>query len=437
MIQDLIRDRNQRQETVKQEVSQSWGGGQGVEGPVLTVPYTTYSMIEGKTTAERHSAYFLPHSLKVDGDLKHEIRKRSIFDVVLYQAVLTLSGEFQQPDFQSLNLAGADIHWAEARLAVGISGMTGIKESVQVDWSGQTRRMEPGTGMTGLLPAGVSAPVPLVATGSGYRFSIPIKLNGSEYLSFEPVGKSTTVDLRADWHSPSFEGAFLPDQRNISKTGFSAQWQVLDLNRAYPQQWKDDVVRFAQPPYGGQASYEAATEKTVQYNASYLSVRLIQPVDEYQKNTRSAKYAILIIGLTFLLYFFFEVLRKMFIHPFQYLLVGLALTVFYLLLLSFSEHLGFNTAYLASATATIGLICFYSASMLRIRRLVWQLLAMLVAIYGFIFILLQLEDYALFAGSIGVFLALAAVMYSSRKVDWYNLGRSSESAAGSNKAQGQ
>ncbi len=435
MIKELIRDRNLRQEEVKAEVSQSWGGNQGIQGPVLTVPYTTYSTVEGKTTAERHTAYFLPHTLKVDGDLKHQIRKRSIFDVVLYQAGLTLSGEFQQPDFQSLNLAQADIHWAEARLAVGISGMTGIKESVQVDWSGQTRRMEPGTGMTGLLPAGVSALVSLEANGNGYRFSIPIKLNGSEYLSFEPVGKSTTVDLRSDWHSPSFEGAFLPDQRNITTTGFSAVWQVLDLNRAYPQLWKDDVVRFAQHPYSGQATYETTSEKTVQYNASYLGVRLIQPVDEYLKNTRSAKYAILIIGLTFMLYFFFEVLRKLFIHPFQYLLVGLALTVFYLLLLSLSEHLGFNLAYLTSSVATIGLICFYSVSMLRIKRLVWQLLAMLVAIYGFIFILLQLEDYALLAGSIGVFLALTAVMYSSRKVDWYNLGRSSDLPEATNNEQ--
>ncbi len=422
MIQELIRDRNQRQEEVKMEVSQSWGGGQGVQGPVLSIPYTVYSIIEGKTTAERHTAFFLPQVLKVDGDLKHQIRKRSIFDVVLYQAGLTLSGEFQQPDFQSLNLAQADIHWAEARLAVGISGMTGIKEAVQVDWSGKALRMEPGTGMTGLLPAGVSAPVPLEATGKGYRFTIPIKLNGSEYLSFEPVGKSTTVELSSDWNSPSFEGAFLPDQRNITKTGFNAHWQVLDLNRAYPQQWKDDVVRFGTPSYSGQSTYEAAPVHSVQYNASNLAVRLIEPVDEYLKNTRSAKYAILIIGLTFMLYFFFEVLRKLFIHPFQYLLVGLALTVFYLLLLSLSEHVGFNLAYLISAAATIGLICFYSTSILKIKRLVFQLFGLLVAIYGFIFVLLQLEDYALLAGSVGVFIALAAVMSSSRKVDWYNLG---------------
>ncbi len=406
LIQDQIRERQQRQQEVKNEVSLSWGGSQAIQGPVLAVPYTSWTTFsDGKRSEERHTAYFLPQNLKVDGDLKHQIRKRSIFDVVLYQAGIVLSGEFQQPDFQALNVNAEDVHWNEARLAVGIQGMTGIKEAVQVDWSGENQRMEPGTQMTGLMLTGVSAPISLAEEGKGYNFSIPIKLNGSERLSFEPVGKSTTVNLRSDWNSPSFEGAFLPDQREISATGFSAQWQVLDLNRPYPQQWKDDTVKFTE---------------------SSMAVRLIKPVDEYLKNTRSAKYAILIIGLTFMLFFFFEVLRKLFIHPFQYLLVGLALTVFYLLLLSLSEHLGFNTAYFISSAATIVLICGYSFSMLGIKRLVFQLLGMLVSIYGFIFVLLQLEDFALLAGSIGVFIALAAVMFSSRKVDWYNLGERKE-----------
>ncbi|MBI5917248.1 MAG: cell envelope integrity protein CreD [Bacteroidetes bacterium] len=402
MIQNLIGERQSRQGAVEQEVSKSWGGSQAIQGPVLTIPYSTWTEFDGgKRSENRHLAYFLPQKLNVEGDLKHQIRKRSIFDVVLYQAGIQLSGEFGQPDFQALHINPADVHWDEAKLSVGIQGMTGIKEIVQVDWAGDSHRMEPGTAALEMLPTGVSAGVGLGADGKSYSFSIPIKLNGSEYLSFEPVGKSTIVSLRSDWHSPSFEGAFLPDQREISASGFSAKWQVLDLNRTYPQQWSDNSVKFG---------------------ASGLSVRLIRPVDEYLKNTRSAKYAILIIGLTFLVYFFFEVLQRLFIHPFQYLLVGLALTVFYLLLLSLSEHLGFNIAYLISATATVGLITGYSLSVLGIRRLVFQLLLMLAAIYGFIFILLQLEDYALLAGSLGVFAALAAVMRYSRKVDWYNLG---------------
>lgn len=402
LIQELIRERKSRQDEVKNEVSQSWGGNQAIQGPVLAIPYSSWTTSDdGKRYENINVAYFLPQTLKVDADLKHQIRRRSIFDVVLYQAGITLAGEFQQPDFQALNISLENVHWNEAKLAVGIQGMTGIKDVIQVDWAGQQRRMEPGAGMGELIPTGVSCPIVVSANGKNYQFSIPIKINGSEYLSFEPVGKSSAVSIRSDWNSPSFEGAFLPDQREISASGFNAQWQVLDLNRPYPQQWKNSEV--------------------ASFGNSGMAVRLIKPVDEYLKNTRSAKYAILVIGLTFMLYFFFEVLRKLFIHPFQYLLVGLALTIFYMLLLSLSEHLGFNAAYLISAIATIGLICGYSLSILKIRRLVFQLFGLLVAIYGFIFVLLQLEDFALLAGSIGVFIALAAVMHSSRKVDWYNL----------------
>ncbi|MCB0520185.1 MAG: cell envelope integrity protein CreD [Lewinellaceae bacterium] len=405
MISELIRERQHRQDQVKQEVSQSWGGAQAIRGPLLSIPYSTWQTWEdGKRTETRHTAWFLPKKLVVDGDLKHQIRRRSIFDVVLYQAEIKLTGEFEQPDFQALHVNPEDVHWDEARLSTGISGMTGIKEAVMVQWAGQALPMEPGTSATSFLGNGVSSEVPVDTDGKTYPFSIPLKLNGSENLSFDPVGKATTVNLRSDWHSPSFEGAFLPDQREITPNGFTAQWQVLDLNRPYPQQWKDEDVNFGQ--------FE-------------LSVRLIQPVDEYLKNTRSSKYAILVVGLTFLLYFFFEVLQKLLIHPFQYLLVGLALTVFYLLLLSLSEHVGFNAAYLVSSVATIVLIAGYSFSVLKIKRLVVQLLLLLVAIYGFIFILLQLEDYALLAGSAGVFLALASVMWASRKIDWYNLGERS------------
>ena len=402
MINDLIQERQFRQEEVEREVNQSWGGPQSVVGPVLSVPYSTFvEWDNGKRTEEKHVAYFLPQKLDIEADMAHQIRRRSIFDVVLYQADMTLSGSFQQPDFQALHINEDHVEWEKARISIGIGGMAGIKEMVELDWSGKKLRTEPGTANPDLIRTGVSVEVPLERGGEGYPFSIPIKLNGSGHLHFQPVGKSTNVRMVSDWHSPSFEGTFLPDKREISETGFTADWQVLDLNRPYPQQWTDNQVEFGN---------------------STLGVCLIQPVDEYAKNNRSAKYAILIIGLTFLLYFFFEILQKLLIHPFQYLLVGLALTVFYLLLLSLSEHIGFNRAYLVSSAATIGLIVFYSWSVLGIKRLVFQLLLMLVAIYGFIYVLLQLEDFALVAGSIGVFIALAAVMYSSRKVNWYNLG---------------
>lgn len=403
MIQGLIYERQSRQDAVIGEISESWGGAQTVTGPVLSIPYTEWKEgTDGKKSSSVRTMHFLPQELHIAGDAKHELRKRGIFDAVLYRAGLRLSGKFDAVAFRELNVSPENIHWAEARLSVGIASMTGIKNVIELDWNGQKRRMEPGTAYPALIASGVSAGVEVFQETDGYAFSIPLELNGTAALQFEPVGRVTTASLKSSWPSPSFSGKMLPDKREISAEGFNAEWQVLDLNRNYPQQWKD---------------------KAFQFDGYSFGMRLIRPVDEYLKNERAAKYAILVIGLTFLIYFFFETLRKFHIHPFQYFLVGLALTVFYLLLLSLSEQIGFNGAYGISAAATIGLISFYSASVLRVQRLTVQLTLLLCAIYGFIFVVLQLEDYALLAGSVGIFIALAAVMYYSRKVDWYNLGK--------------
>lgn len=406
MIQGIISERQYRQSEVVREISASWGGEQTITGPVLSIPFdeeVVYS--DGKKELVRKMAHFLPQELNIEGDLQHELRKRGIFDAVLYQSKLNLSGKFEQPAIQELNIAPGRMHWDEAQISVGISGMQGIKNVVQLDWAGQKKRMEPGTAYPELMPSGVSVPVVVEEQGQeGYSFSIPLEVNGAELLHLEPVGRLTQVSLNSTWPSPSFSGTFLPEQRDIKADGFKASWRVLDMNRNYPQQWKNNTFKLGEAAFG---------------------VKLIKPVDEYLKNDRAAKYAVLVIGLTFLIYFFFETLQKFNIHPFQYLLVGLALSVFYLLLLSLSEHLGFNQAYLVASVATLGLICVYSAAVLKIRRLVVLLMLLLTAIYGFIFVILQLEDYALLAGSLGIFVALAIVMLYSRKVDWYNLGNES------------
>jgi len=336
--------------------------------------------------------------LRVDGDLIPETRRRGMFEVILYQAETLLTGNFKKPDFATLHVDESQVHWDEAKVSVGISGMSGIKEIVKFDWGGSQKRMEAGTS---ILPSGVSIGVDIQPDTKDYAFSIPLKLNGSQFFHLIPVGKETTVNLKSPWHSPSFDGQFLPDERTVAENGFSAKWQILDFNRNFPQQWIDDTQKF---------------------NGSAFGVRLIQPVDEYMKNTRSAKYALLVIGLTFLIYFFFETLKKFDIHPFQYFLIGLALSIFYLLLLSLSEQIGFNKAYFAAATATVSLITIYSSGFLKNMALTIQLGLLLAMIYGFIFVVLQLEDFALLAGSVGIFVALAAVMFYSRKVDWYAIG---------------
>jgi inner membrane protein len=416
MIEQLVMERQARQESVILEISESWGGRQSVRGPIIKIPARDWtSDVNGRKVAVIQNLYFLPSTLQIEGKADHEIRSRGIFDAVLFRSNLTLKGTFDPVAFQELNVAPEDILWEEARIVLGISSMAGIQNPIEVEWNGAKFRMEPGTETGELLSSGVSAPLVLSPGGEGYRFSIPLELNGAESLFFEPVGQVTTVSLNSDWPSPAFIGRMLPDKRALSDKGFSADWKILDLNRNYPQQWKNLAYRFEEPLIDSDGQ---VISNSSDYGGSSFGVRFLRPVDEYLKNTRAAKHGILVIGLTFLIYFFFETLRGLRIHPFQYLLTGLALVVFYLLLLSLSEHIGFNPAYWVAAVATIGLIAVYSASLLKSRSLTYQLILLLILIFGFIFVVLQLEDYALLVGSIGLFIALAAVMYFSRKVDW-------------------
>jgi len=250
-----------------------------------------------------------------------------------------------------------------------------------------------------VVDSGVSVKVP--ATGLSNTFSLELNLNGSQGLNFIPLGRETNVNLASNWASPSFKGVFLPDSREVTDNGFKADWKVLHLNRNYPQEWAGNA-----PSSVGESAF---------------GVELLIPVDEYQKSMRSIKYAIMLIALTFLIFFFVEVLNSRRIHPIQYILVGLALCIFYLLLLSISEHLNFNKAYIISSIATILLITAYTKTVFKSNRLTSLQSLVLVILYGFMYLLIQLEDYAILIGSIGLFIVLAIVMYISRKIDWYNI----------------
>ncbi len=227
-----------------------------------------------------------------------------------------------------------------------------------------------------------------------------IDLKGSQFLYFVPVGKTTNVNINSNWTNPSFGGEFLPDSREINNEGFQSYWNILHLNRNYPQSWSDN-------------------EHSVTYSA--FGVNLLLPVDRYQKSMRVIKYAILFLAFTFLVFFFIEVMNKVFIHPIQYILVGIAIVVFYTLLLAISEHLAFNISYLISAILTLTLITAYVLAILKSKKITVLILGILGILYGFIFTIIQLQDYALLIGSIGIFVILAIVMYYSRKIDWYSI----------------
>jgi inner membrane protein len=251
------------------------------------------------------------------------------------------------------------------------------------------------------LESGINAPIRIAKNdSSNYKFSLDFDLKGSQMLYFIPVGEVTDVNIASSWANPSFNGAFLPDNRTVSDSGFTANWNILHLNRNFPQQWIGSLQR-------------------IDYSA--FGIDLLLPVDSYLKSMRSIKYAILFIGFTFLVFFFVEVLNKVFIHPVQYVLVGIALVVFYTLLLSISEHLTYNLAFLVSAVATLLLIIGYVKAILKSNMLTFLIGGILSVLYTFIFVIIQLQDYALLIGSIGIFIILSLVMYFSRKIDWYNL----------------
>ena len=405
MVQSLIRERDYTREAAVSEVSDKWGHAQTVAGPVLIIPYKVYRLAEDDRLVETtQHAYFLPEALALDGTITPEMRYRGIYEVVVYTTTLALSGHFPVPDFSSWDVAAEHILWDDASIAVGILDMRGINENVALRWQDASLDFDPGVETRDVVEAGISVRVPVgpQAPPSGrYPFSFDLNLNGSRSLQFVPLGKETTVHLASAWATPSFNGAFLPDDRTVADDGFTAAWRVLHLNRNYPQQWRGGGVNIA---------------------ASAFGLDLLVPVDQYQKSMRAAKYAILVIALTFLTFFLAEVLNRKRAHPFQYILIGLALCLFYTLLLSLSEHVAFNAAYSLAGVATIGTVTAYARSVFKTRFLSLLTGLILVVLYGFIFLILQLQDYALLVGSIGLFVALAVTMYLSRNVNWYAMG---------------
>lgn len=394
MIKSLIRERISYRNEVIHDICSKWANSQSINGPILTIPFKQADPAKPETYIIRN-AHFLPEKLFIDGKIEPEIRYRGIYKVVVYNSKLQLKGNFNKLEINQLNLEHDDFLWDEAYISLGINDMRGIKKKINILWDNQSIEMQPGVHSADVISSGVSAKVPIPE--NNIAFDISIDLNGSEQLSFTPVGKETMVKVSSPWNSPSFDGSFLPDHRNITADGFTADWNVLNLNRNYPQQW-----------IGNNNSTES----------SQFGVKLLFPVDQYLKTERSAKYAIMFIFLTFTLIFFFERFQKRRIHFIQYFFIGAALIIFYSLLLSLSEHIPFTWAYIASATAVISLILTYTYSMIKSIKSTAVLGVSLASIYLFLYTTLQVEDYSLLIGSIGVFLVLAVLMYFSRKIEW-------------------
>jgi len=408
MMESLIYERqNTRDEAIK-EVSSKWGGVQQIKGLVITIPYKMYSENEkGVRSYEIRYAHFLPDKIEVNGKINPEKRYRGIYVVVLYNAALKIEGTFSALQMNKLGINMDDFMLSDAFVSVGITDMKGIKEKIDVKLNDSVIAMRPGIPVHDLFTAGVSVPVDLTQAKFPLNWSFNLNLNGSSEIYFAPLAKESQVTLNSSWSNPAFDGAFLPESKNISDAGFDAHWRVLELNRNYPQQ--------------GLGNFIIPNNNDGFFEEGLFGVRLLLPVDEYQKTMRSAKYNVMFIIITFLSIFFIEIIGKRKIHPIQYLLVGFSITLFYVVLLSISEHLNFNKAYLIGCVIMLTMIGLYAKTMLKQNKYAIIITGILALLYAFFYSILQLQDYALLMGSLGLLIILGTIMYLTRNIDWYNV----------------
>jgi inner membrane protein len=407
MIQGVIGERRATRQEAVEEVTGKWGRSQTIIGPSITVPFvkrwTEQSKTgEPQTRSEIRYATFLPETLHSYGKIDSEVRYRGIFKVPVYRMSSTLTGLFARPDLSQWNVEAADVLWDRAYMSIRISDVRAITNQAVLVWNDENVDFLPGSGEAGAKNPGIHADLKGRLAASNLRFSFTLNLNGSEKALFAPLGKETRVDLESNWPDPSFQGSWLPTRRTVTQDGFKASWEIPFLGRNYPQQW---------------TSVEAIDNSIA---SSVFGVSLISPVDHYRMAERSVKYVTLFLALTFITLWLFEVLAKIRVHLVQYLLVGAGMCLFYLLELSFAEHIGFNAAYTIASLAVVALVSSYCVAVLKSASRAMIIGGVTAILYSYLYVLLRDQDYALLVGSVGLFAILAVIMYLTRKVDWYS-----------------
>ena len=410
----LISERSYRQKDVVNEINQKWGNEVLIYGPIIKLPYKSYS--ETSTFNEKtktylketktliNYAYIFPQKLHVDAAVKSKTMYLGNFESAVFTSDMALSGNYEPTNLEGKGIKNEDIIWDKSSILFKTSNLKGIKNEMAIVINDKSYVFETSYNENSSLNN-----LDELETGflnedllkDDFNFNMTVTYDGSEQIQVIPVGKTTTMEMTSNWADPGFIGNYSPDDetRSITKDGFKVDWKVLAINRAFSQQYLNQVPSLSQFAFG---------------------TKFVVLVDEYQKSERSAKYGFLVIGLTFLIFFLIQTMSKIHIHAFQYLMVGLALIMFYTLLVSISEHSNFLKAYLIAGVSVILLITLYSKSILRNFKFSALIGLSLTALYTFIYVIIQLENYALLVGSVGLFLILAMVMFVSRKIDWNN-----------------
>ena len=418
MITGVLSDRLNRRNEAVADITSSWGREQCVIGPVLIIPYQYRfkavkevtgkdGKVEKREVEETATAwaYFLPELLNVNGDAQTQMLHRGIYDAAVFRAQVKLSGRFAVPDFGAFKIDPKDVLWKDAMVTIAVNDLRGTREGLVLDWGGVKRPLLPGSQVPGYTTGATATLAEEKPVNAPVDFSIPIDFNGSEGIYFAPFGVQNEANLKSNWPDPAFRGAFLPTERSVRDTGFDAKWRVSYYGRSYPQSWTSQM--------GNDRFTTQAVSQSV-FGAQFLSV-----LDSYRYVERSIKYGVLFLVLIFTTFFLFEVTARQKIHPLQYLMVGAALCLFFLLLLSISEFIGFGLAYFIAAAASTILITWYCRYFLGGGARTLIIGAGLTGVYTFLYITLMRQDYALLMGAIALFILLSIVMYVTRKIDWY------------------
>jgi inner membrane protein len=415
MIQDLIEERQERGIETVRIINDKWSRSQTLCAPLLLVPYTTTKLDkDNKPFTEEHTLCITPRELSIKAALTPEERHYGIYKALLYKSDIHFEGSFQE--LSRLSIDNSELHFDKARIAIGVTDLRGVFQNPEFSINGKPFETtvaivnlffteDVGSSSARGSKTKISGKTLIVhvdlanALTRSFKFDCTMKLNGSSSLNFIPVGQNTTVSVSGQWPSPSFVGNFSPES-SIDNKQFTADWSILSFNREIPETWSDNRV--------------------VDLGSHSFGVNLIETVDHYQQNMRSAKYALMFIVLTFLVFFFVEIFTRKPIQFFQYALVGTALILFYSLLLSLSEQVGFGLAYLVASATTIAMTTIYFYSLVKQKNVTYILAGIMLLLYAFLYVILQIEDFALLSGNVFLFVILGVIMFVSNKINVRN-----------------
>jgi len=403
-VRGLVHERRGLEIEARSNIAERWGGEQIVGGPVLVVPVRSQVHSDKGWTTQVSRHYLLPDLLHIDATLTTERRRYGIYETPVYIGDLAMRGQFRPEALAALTDAGGEPVWDKAVLRVPVSDVRGIRSLSPLRIDGKELALGPGGEVAGMSATEVAWPIDAQRGAAPIAFSLDMRVAGTASLRFVPLARQIEVAVAAPWPDPGFKGAFLPARHAIGASGFDAQWQVLDLNRSFGQHWQEGALA----PHVLQASA--------------FGLELYQPAGTYQRNERAGKYGILFVALTFVALFLFDALGRWRVHPVQYLLVGLALCTFYVVLLALSEQIGFAAAYALAAIAVVTIVGGYAAAAARRRAAGGVLGALLALVYALLYGLVISEQYSLLMGAIALLAAVGALMYLTRGVDWYALG---------------